>query len=139
MSTNPLTFTITNDAELGAAWQKLMGPGGFGQRSLWVIFLDDRKRTLPVIVPIDQLPDKPDPELLDNLASVMTEVMSNTRAESAALLLSRPGSDQISDSDRCWARALMEAVPPPMRTGSIHLATADRIRTIAPDDLPGAA
>ena len=43
----PYKTTVHTNAELFELWQKLMGPGGFGRRSLWLLFLDVENRVLP--------------------------------------------------------------------------------------------
>lgn len=37
-----------------------MGDGGFGRRSLWLIFLDDLGQQSDLLVPIDDIPMLPD-------------------------------------------------------------------------------
>ncbi len=139
MTNEPPKFRVDTDDDLSRAWQRLMGAGGFGQRSLWMIFLDQKGETLPVIFPIDDLPDAPDEELIGHLKHILGELIETTPAVATAFLLSRPGPDQVTAYDRRWTRALLEAVPPPTRRGPIHLATTDRVRPIAPDDLLGVA
>jgi len=139
MTSNPKTFHISNDVDLGLAWEQLMGPHGYDQRSLWLLFLDGEGRTLPAIIPISDLPPVPGEDLLASLGSVLQGVTTSTEAVSVAMLLSRPGNDVVTDSDRRWARALLNTVPSPQRTGCIHLATAGRVRALAADDLFEAA
>lgn len=138
MTINPTKYRIDTDDDLLEHWQRLMGRGGFGRRSLWIIFLDEHGDTLPQILPIDDVPLEPDELLLANLPDLLTNTMHSTAASSVAFLLSRPGSAALTDADRGWAVGVMHAVSPPMRRGLIHLATADRVRVLAPDDLTGA-
>lgn len=116
-----------------------MGPGGFGRRSLWLVFLDLRGRTLPVIVPIDDIPAEPDPRMIRNLASVVDGVVADGEAASVVLLLSRPGGTSMTAQDRRWAQSLRSAIGPHLSPWPIHLATTDCVQTFAPDDLIAAS
>ncbi|MGH8960143.1 MAG: hypothetical protein ACRDWT_02885 [Jatrophihabitantaceae bacterium] len=134
-NTPPPGTPVRNDAELFEVWQSLMGPGGFGVRSIWVIFLDADQRTLPVVVPIDDRPAEPDRLLVGNLAKIVGGLIQSGDAASAALLLSRPGPSHMLDPDRRWARVLHDALGTELSRWPIHLATQDRIQVFAPDDL----
>jgi hypothetical protein len=125
---------IRNDTELSAAWRGLMGTGGFGQRCLWLIFFDDRSRLQPVIMPIEDIPSEPDALVVANLARVVGELIDDGTASSCALLLSRPGADSMTDSDRTWARALRTEFGT-RSPWPVHLATRNSVRVFAPDDL----
>jgi hypothetical protein len=126
--------TIRAEADLYRMWQSLMGSGGFGRRSVWVLFLDRHSRTLPVLMPIDDIPTTPDPRFIHGLATVITGVVTDGEAATAALLLSRPGEAAMTADDRAWARALREAVGA-LSPWPVHLATRERLQVFAPDDL----
>jgi hypothetical protein len=129
--TRPQDMTVRTDTELLALWQRLMGSGGFGRRSLWMVFLDGDDRPQPVVAPIDDIPEQPDRRLLDALASVIEGLKADGGVAAVVLLLSRPGPQDMTSADRDWARALA-----PLSPGRpIHLATADRVQVFAPDDL----
>jgi hypothetical protein len=125
---------VRTAAELTAAWEGLMGPGGFGRRSVWVIFFDPDGRLLAPIMPIDDVPPDPDDLFVANLASVVGALITNGSVASAALLLSRPGPRAMSASDRRWALALRAAVAD-CTHWPVHLATCDHVQVFAPDDL----
>jgi hypothetical protein len=128
---------IRTERELFAVWQQLMGPGGFGSRTVWVLFLDPDGRCPGVIMPVEDLPPEPDVEFLHGLASVIDGVELPDGA-SAPMLLSRPGRQGMTGSDRRWAAALREHVPA-CRRWPLHLATADHLQVFAPDDLLAAS
>ena len=128
------TFVRT-EAELTALWRDMMGPGGFGTRSIWHVFFDAEGRLAPHIVPIDDIPAEPDKLFLTNLGMVMRESTSGSQIASLAVLLSRPGSPAMTASDRRWARELRSTFGPTLCPWPIHLATRDHVTVFRPDDL----
>jgi hypothetical protein len=129
--TPPHETIVHSDTELYELWQGLMGSGGFGRRSLWLLFFNQDGRPEPVIVPIDDIPGRPDARLIDALGQVVAGLMAEGTVASVAMLLSRPGPRQMTDADRVWARALAPVTP----RWPVHLATTDRVQIFAPDDL----
>lgn len=118
-------------------WQELMGPEGFGQRSLWLMFLDPDGYAAKVLVPIDDIPLEPDPAIIGNLQEIVAQLDANIA--SVPMLLSRPGRSAMTAADRRWARALREDAPPEFLRWPVHLATYNRIQVFAPDDLIAAS
>jgi hypothetical protein len=126
---------IRDEAALFHMWASLMGSDQFSRRSIWVVFLDDTGRTLPAILPIDDIPADADAQFAGNLASIARGIIADGAAESVAMLLSRPGPAAMQSGDRRWAAALVGALPPALRRWPVHLATVDRIQVFAADDL----
>ncbi|WP_375503259.1 hypothetical protein [uncultured Jatrophihabitans sp.] len=118
-------------ADVEQLWEEMMGPGGFGIRTLWIVFLDETGCTSDVIVPIEDIPLHPDALLLRNLAHIVADV----GMQSVLLLVSRPGSRAMTDDDRAWARELGAAMGAELCRWPIHLATGDHIQVFAADDL----
>jgi hypothetical protein len=137
--TPPFSATIHNNADLAALWAQLMGSGRFGKRSIWLVFLDRADRTLPAVIPIDDIPAEPNERMSRNLASLAYGVIADGEAASVVLLLSRPGPSSMTAQDRRWAQALRSALGGQLGRWPIHLATTDRIQTFAPDDLIAAS
>jgi hypothetical protein len=135
----PLPGTaVRTELELGRIWQRLMGPEGFGTRSLWLLLLDEQSRLTPRIVPLDELPAEPDLRGLRNLAAVVAELIDTSDVASVAVLLSRPGSRAMTDTDRRWAAAVLAALGEYTRW-PVHLATRGQVQVFAPDDLVAAS
>ncbi len=139
MTPLPPDFSVHDDADLSALWHTLIGPGEFGQRTLWLTFLDQDGRVSPLIVPIDDIPTEPDALFARNIARIIDKLVAGGDTSSVALLLSRPGVNDMTALDRRWARALHAELGPELSRWPIHLATCDNIRVFAPDDLLGAA
>lgn len=128
MPVSPRDAIVHTPADLFALWHSLMGDGGFGLRTLWLVFLYDDGQVAPVILPVEGIPVRPD-HTVANLGSIIAD-LNEDGVSSAAMLLSRPGPRAMTDDDRAWARALTPFTPWP-----VHLATADDLQVFAPDDL----
>lgn len=102
--------------DLTLLWRGLMGTGGFGRRSLWLVFLDHDGVPARVVMPIEDIPVVPAAADLSGLRRVLEQL----GVPSVAMLLSRPGGMAERDSDRRWAAAVAPLSPWPL-----HLATAD--------------
>lgn len=118
-------------------WRALMGELGFSERLLWCAFLGAGGYPTPVLSQIADLPSYPDDQFLGNLMDVFGMVLGEeVPGGSVAVLLSRPGSAYVTDSDRAWARGLTFAAEQarlPMRP--VHLANDEEVRVFGYDDL----
>ncbi len=131
---------ITDPHALFTYWRALMGPLGFSRPLLWLCFISADDRPTTFLTQIDELPEFPDDEpLLTNLMYVARKILDEeVDGGSLAVLLSRPGTAGMTDSDRAWARGLNAACQTagvPMRP--VHLATDEAVRVFALDDLLG--
>lgn len=132
-------FRIASDADLGELWTTLMGPGGFGYRTLWLMFTDADGWTLPVIMPNEDIAARPCPRDLEALGRLVELVREEAVATRFAALLSRPGPDRKTDDDRAWAAAIARtARERGLPMWPVHLATYERVQCMAADDLIGA-
>jgi hypothetical protein len=126
---------IGNPVELQALWQRLMGRGRFGKRTLWLLFLDESDRPIKLIVPIEGIPVEPDVAALDGIGRMLDAVHDERRSGTVPMLLSRPGAGAMTGSDRRWAAEITRRLSRNLGPWPIHLATCNRIRVFAPDDL----
>jgi hypothetical protein len=55
---------VRTDSDLLVRWRQLMGPWAFGRRSPWPLWFDADGRQLPIVVPVDDVPEYPDPPML---------------------------------------------------------------------------
>lgn len=119
-------------------WRAMMGELGFSRPLLWFAFIDADGRMAPHVHQVEELPRDPEPLMMDNLLWICRRVLDEAIGPdgSIAFLLSRPGSGQMNESDRRWARELTAAAA---RAGvplqPIHLATDHALRVFAGDDL----
>ena len=137
-NTTPPERIIRTDLDLFDLWTELMGPHGFDRSSLWMVFLDEDRRMLPTVVPIEDRPLEPDEPMIRNLRAIV-DGLAETGVRSVALLLTRPGPGVMTERDRRWARALTAVLGERLAGRPVHLATEGRIQTFAPDDLVAAS
>ena len=130
-----LEAPVRTEHDLLKLWRALMGTGGFGKRTLWLVFLDDRGYPLKMIVPIEDLDPEPDVPFVGNLDWIAREVAKGTTIGSIPVLLSRPGPAAMTAQDRRWAVMLRAHGGPLLNRWPLHLATTDRVQVFAPDDL----
>ena len=127
---------IRTQEDLHRHWRALMGRLGFSQRYLWLQLIDSDHRPSPVLMQIDEVPEHPEPHMLDHLMHVLRVVLVEDPGSSVAPLVARPGAAGITDADHAWAAGLTAAARRdriPMEP--VHLATDEELRVFAPDDL----
>lgn len=124
---------IRSAQELTAHWTALLDPPIFGARSLWLMWLQDDGRPLPVIIPVDDIPRVPDHAMLGGLLSVH-EGISEEHLDGGghlAMALCRPGRPEITEDDDCWLEALAEVLDDAVDGNwSLHLAAAGRVSAL---------
>jgi len=128
---------IRTEKDLFERWEELMGDGGFGRRSLWLIFLDEDGHQSDLIVPIDDIPMLPDARDVTAIADLIARIREEIGVAEVPMLISRPGPSEITEGDRLWAVALTEALRDQHPHWPIHLATRHRVQVFAADDLLG--
>jgi hypothetical protein len=75
-------------------------------RSVVLFFLDADGVQMPVVVPVDDVPERPDPMLAGGMCWVIAEALANHDGGSAVVVLTRPGAAAADDADRRWCRLL---------------------------------
>jgi hypothetical protein len=105
----PLLLT---DADVLQRVEQLVGRATVA-RQLWVMFVDGDGKQAPVIMPISDLPLRPESRVIDNLAAVLAGMCDDLTTEvgsgTVILSLERIGRDAVLPVDRQWAAALQEA------------------------------
>lgn len=124
------------DADALLAWAEYLHQGIDPPRfSLWITFLDADDRPLQAIVPIDDVPPSPDDEMVDNLVSIVQDVLAEQApGGSTVLMLERPGTDAVTPADGRWFAGLHDAAARrEVRLRGVFLATGRRVRALTPD------
>jgi hypothetical protein len=79
-------------------------------RSLLLMFLTCNGTQLPAQVAIDDVPERPDPDLVVNLCNVVATVLADSApCGSVVITLIRPESPTAADADRYWLQATRRA------------------------------
>lgn len=75
---------------------------------LWVLLLDRDSFQSPLMVPIDQRSDLPDPEMIEAVISAVSTLAHEQLGNGcqAMFVLERTGPFGITEKDHCWAAAL---------------------------------
>lgn len=118
----------TDDDVLRFAEEVIGADGGRG-RTAWVLLLDEDRRPLPAIIPIEGVPADPDPEDVARFAESMGEVLRACGGEAAVVVWERPGSGAIRMQEADWAAGLA-ASGLPLRAQL--LATDEGVRLLDP-------
>ena len=129
---------VRSQTDLHRMWRTLMGPLGFGGRSLWLAVLDEHGRPTPRLLQVDEMPPRPDPEMHASLVRVVASLAEG--AGQVVFLVSRPGSDGLTEDDVAWASTLrtvarLAGIP----VWPVHRANDRALLVVAPDDLSASA
>ncbi|MEV0891488.1 hypothetical protein [Promicromonospora sp. NPDC050262] len=125
---------LVDDAALLAFANLLHGGIRPRRRTLWFALLDGARRPLPMVVPVDLVPDEPDALLTSNLGRAWHEILRGEPGASVLLVLERPGSPYASPEDHAWHAALRSAAAEHgLTVAAFFLATADGVAALAPD------
>lgn len=123
---------LPTDTELLPHLQALL-EGAF-RRQLWVMFLDQTLRPVPLLMPTD-LPVEADPEDVDGLGDMLSCMALDVPGSTLVLTFERPGPAQLTQRDRRWLRLIREAAIGsgfPFRGPYLLLGSA--VRQVAPDE-----
>jgi hypothetical protein len=76
------------------------------RRQLWTLFFDDDDVPLPLMVPLEGIPELPDPSALDHYGDALAAVATEFGAATVAFVLERVGAASSRPSDRAWRDGL---------------------------------
>jgi hypothetical protein len=104
----PLLLT---DTDVLQRVEQLVGRA-IATRQLWVMLVDGDGRQAPVVIPISDVPLRPEARVIDNLAAILAglcaDLTTDTGNGTVILTLERIGRDAVLPVDRQWAAALQE-------------------------------
>ena len=127
---------IHSQADLWRHWRALMGPLGFSERLLWLVFLTPDGHPTPILPTINELPVLPDRKFLEGVMVICQRICAELGGGSVAGLMSRPGRSGITAAERRWARRLTEAAATAgVAMWPMHFANDRELVIAAPDDL----
>lgn len=103
-ATEAHTLPLTTDADIEDRTLTLVGAAI--RRQLWLMFLTADDVQLPVLMPVDDLPELPDRVETDVLVSHLAGLLDQIGAAQLVLVWERPGRGLLNPSEAAWARAL---------------------------------
>ena len=124
---------LDSDTSILDRMHRLFRPAS--RRQFWLVFLDSDRRQCPTIIPIDGIPDLPDETDAERFAPVLEWLADGENAHSVVVLVERPGTERVTESDRAWIRTLRSAsqlAEIPVRAQLV--VHDDGVRLLAPDD-----
>lgn len=86
---------------------RLLVEGAYRQQ-LWLMFLDERHRQLPILMPHD-VPSAPGREYRSGLRAFIADLVDEIQPSSIIVVLERPGPDIVRRGDRDWFALLADA------------------------------
>lgn len=114
---------LLTEADMRRRIEQLIAPA-IHNGQLWILFLDVRRRQLPLMVPIEDMPVLPSTPDVQSLITVLRELRAEY--DSVILVMERLGTDAVAAVDRRWAAALRAAA-------AEHDVTIAGIFTLTPD------
>ncbi len=101
---------LLTESDMLARIRDLLAPA-INPGQLWVLLLDGLRRQSPVMIPIEDCPDLPEPALLDALAGALSAVLEESLAGDGSVIFVRErlGEDRTLAADHCWAAGLAGA------------------------------
>lgn len=109
-------------------------------RSVVLLFQAADGGQLPVVVPIDDVPERPDPMLVDSVCWVIAEALAQHAGGAAVIVLTRPGAGQPTEADVRWCRLLTGAARRHRAAiRMVCLATPAGVRSLAESPHPDTA
>ena len=124
---------IRSADELTRRWATVLDPPVFGARSLWLAWIGNDGLLLPVVVPVDDIPDQFDHRMTSGLLHLSDAVTEQHLAgvSHLAMALCRPGRPAATDDDYEWAEDLRSDIEDQLDgTWSLHLAAGGVVSEI---------
>ncbi|NHC14627.1 hypothetical protein [Motilibacter deserti] len=103
-----------------------------GGRTLALTWLDAHDRLMPLVVPIDDIPELPDEGFAPALATVMAAPTQGAPDCGVVAILVRGGSPRVTAGDRAWNRVLRGQDS--IRVRGVFVAAGGTVRPLALDD-----
>ena len=125
---------LTTDAEIQDRISQLVGRAI--SRQLWLVFLDDLDLQLPLLIPIEGLPDLPTDEQTGLVLDRVGEVMADIGASAIVTVLERYGPATLAHADVAWAASIRRGcLDRGITLRAQLLSHRSGVRWIAEDDL----
>jgi hypothetical protein len=129
-----LAVPVITDGDVLDRVAAIISPAARRYRTLWLFFLHQGGMQANLVVPIDDIPERPEPGVIANVCHVASEsIVAAPSLHSVIIALGRPGASRRTDSDRHLLRALQHGASrhsTPVRM--LVLATPGDVRELGP-------
>jgi hypothetical protein len=129
-----LAIPVITDGDVLDRVGAIVSPAARRYRTLWLFFLHQDGIQANLVVPIDDIPERPEAPVLANVCYVASESIAQAPSLlNVVITLSRPGTLRRTESDRHLLRALQHGASrhaTPVRM--FVLATAEGVRELGP-------
>ena len=129
-----LAVPVITDRDVLDRVAAIISPAARRYRTLWLFFLHRDGIQANLVVPIDDLPERPEADVIGNVCYVAAQSIAQAPSLlSVIITLGRPGSVRRTDADRHLLRALQHGASrhaTPVRM--LVLATPEGVRELGP-------
>lgn len=129
-----LAIPVITDADVLDRVAAIVPPSSRRSRTLWLFFLRRDGLQANLVVPIDDIPERPEASVVHNVCYVAAESIAQAPSLlSVVITLSRPGTMRRTEADRHILRALQRGAArhaTPVRM--LALATPEGVRELGP-------
>lgn len=129
-----LAIPVVTDQDVLDRVAAIIDPAARRHRTLWLFFLDHEGSQANLIVPIDDIPERPAAGMIGNVCYIAAEALAQREPGGAVVItLSRPGTTRLTESDRYFLRALQHgASTHATSVRMLCLATPAGVRELGP-------
>jgi len=129
-----LAVPVITDRDVLDRVAAIISPAARRYRTLWLFFLDRDGIQANLVVPIDDLPERPEADVIGNVCYVAAQSIAQAPSLlSVIITLGRPGTVRRTDTDRHLLRTLQHGASrhaTPVRM--LVLATPEGVRELGP-------
>ena len=129
-----LAIPVITDGDVLDRVGAIISPAARRYRTLWLFFLGHDAIQANLVVPIDDIPERPEAGVVGNVCRVASESVAQAPAlHSVIITLGRPGTPRRTSADRHLLRALQHGASrhaTPVRM--LVLATPEGVRELGP-------
>jgi hypothetical protein len=129
-----LAVPVITDQDLLERVGAIVEPAARRHRTLWLFFFEHDGRQANLVVPIDDIPERPEAAVVANVCYIASESIAQASGLlSVVIALSRPGTMRRTEPDRHLLRALQHGAArhaTPVRM--LVLATPEGVRELGP-------
>ena len=103
------------------------------RRQLWLMLLDANGQQLAMLIPIDGIPLRPDPDSVRPFAVRINDLLTREAPGGSIIVtLERPGSAALTAPDQAWAVELTQSFGKIMRITGLFVAYDDGVAVLTP-------